>query len=111
MAETTHLGLPVLEAGQAQKHVTVNEALHLLDGVVQLAVIDRDLAAPPGAPGEGDRYIVAAGATGDWSGQDDAVAHGSLMRGGVSCCRRRGGSPSWRTRRRCSTGPARHGRG
>ncbi|MCC6919414.1 MAG: DUF2793 domain-containing protein [Alphaproteobacteria bacterium] len=71
---TVWLGLPVVEAGQAQKHVTVNEALHMLDGVVQLAVIDRDLAAPPGSPAEGDRYIVAAGATGDWSGHDGEVA-------------------------------------
>ena len=38
MPETsTHLLLPYLLAAQAQKHVTVNEALRLLDGLVQLA--------------------------------------------------------------------------
>ncbi len=44
---TAHLSLPYIAAAQAQKHVTHNEALHILDSVVQLAVIDRDLAAPP----------------------------------------------------------------
>jgi len=67
---TTHLLLPYILAAQAQKHVTHNEALRLLDGLVQLAVLDRDLTAPPGSPADGDRYIVASGATGDWAGWD-----------------------------------------
>ncbi len=74
MPETLSLGLPVLVAEQAQKHVTHNEALILLDAIVQLSVKDRDLAAPPGSPGEGDRYIVAAGATGEWAGHDGEIA-------------------------------------
>ncbi|HMQ65237.1 MAG TPA: DUF2793 domain-containing protein [Amaricoccus sp.] len=80
---TTHLLLPYLLASQAQKHVTVNEALRLLDGLVQLAVLDRDLIAPAGAPADGDRYIVVAGATGVWTGWDGSVAYwvdGSWMR-------------------------------
>jgi hypothetical protein len=44
-----------LFAAQAQKHVTVNEALRLLDGLVQLAVLDRHLTAPPASPADGDR--------------------------------------------------------
>ena len=48
---TTHLLLPYILAAQAQKHVTHNEALRLLDGLVQLSVLDRDLTAPPGSPG------------------------------------------------------------
>ncbi|MDZ4128655.1 MAG: DUF2793 domain-containing protein, partial [Hydrogenophaga sp.] len=71
---TTHLLLPFILAAQAQKHVTHNEALRLLDGLVQLAVLDRDLTAPPGSPADGDRYIVASGATGDWAGWDLNVA-------------------------------------
>jgi hypothetical protein len=58
MSNTTHLQLPYLLASQAQKHVTHNEALRLLDAMVQLAVLDRDLTAPPGSPADGDRYIV-----------------------------------------------------
>ena len=71
---TTHLLLPYILAAQAQKHVTHNEALRLLDGLVQLSVLDRDLTAPPGSPADGDRYIVASGATGDWAGWDLNVA-------------------------------------
>ena len=71
--ESIHLGLPYLAAAQAQKHVTHNEALRRLDAVVQLAVIDR-LAAPPGSPEEGDRYIVDASATGAWVGHDGDIA-------------------------------------
>lgn len=50
---------------------------------VQLAVLDRDLGAPPGGPADGDRYIVASGATGAWSGWDGSVAYwvdGAWMR-------------------------------
>ncbi len=67
---TTHLLLPYILAAQAQKHVTHNEALRLLDAMVQLSVLDRDLTAPPASPADGDRYIVASGATGLWSGWD-----------------------------------------
>ncbi len=74
MSETTHLGLPFLEAAQAQKHVTVNAALARLDALVQLSVIDRTHAAPPSAPVEGDRYIVAASATGAWAGASGQIA-------------------------------------
>lgn len=71
---TTHLGLPYLMAAQAQKHVTHNEALRLLDAMVQLAVLDRTRTAPPASPADGDRHLVASGATGLWSGWDLNVA-------------------------------------
>src|SRR5581483_3802132 len=74
MSTTPNLGLPYLEAGQAQKHVTHNEALRSLDTLVQLAVLDRDLAAPPVSPAEGERWIVKAGATGAWAGRDNQIA-------------------------------------
>ena len=67
---TPNLALPYLAAAQAQKHVTVNEALDALDGLVQLSVISAALSAPPGNPTEGDRYIIASGATGAWTGWD-----------------------------------------
>lgn len=71
---TTHLLLPYILASQAQKHVTHNEALRLLDAMVQLAVLDRDLTTPPVSPADGDRYLVASGATGLWAGWDLNVA-------------------------------------
>ena len=54
-----HLLLPFILAAQAQKHVTHNEAIRLLDAIVQLSVLDRDLTVPPASPVDGDRYIVA----------------------------------------------------
>ncbi|MGE3832991.1 MAG: DUF2793 domain-containing protein [Parvibaculaceae bacterium] len=74
MSDTQHLGLPLLAASQAQKHVTHNEALMLVDALLQLGIISRALAAPPGSPEEGDRYLVAASASGGWSGHDGELA-------------------------------------
>jgi hypothetical protein len=71
---TTNLLLPFIQAAQAQKHITHNDALRLLDGLTQISVLDRDLAAPPVSAAEGARYIVAGGATGLWAGWDGDVA-------------------------------------
>ncbi len=74
---TPHLSLPYLAAAQAQKHVTVNEALALLDALTGCAVLSRALAAEPAAPSEGDAYLLPAGSAGaDWEGRPA----GSLMR-------------------------------
>lgn len=72
---TTHLQLPYMLAGQAQKHVTHNEALRLLDALVQIAVVDRHLTTPPVSPTEGARYIVASSGAGAWSGWDLNIAY------------------------------------
>src|SRR5262245_34467817 len=74
MDDTANLKLPYIVAAQAQKHVTHNEALRALDAIVQLMVLDKDLAAPPGSPVAGDRYIVAASPIGAWAGQAGKVA-------------------------------------
>lgn len=74
MAETPNLKLPEMSAAQSQKHVTHNEALRVLDGVVQLSVKSRTLTSPPGGPSDGDRYIIGSGATGSWAGKDLNVA-------------------------------------
>ncbi len=67
MSESNNLGLPFLDAAQAQKHVTVNEALSRLDALVHLAVMSRVLATPPATPAQGDRYLVPVAATGSWA--------------------------------------------
>lgn len=74
MSDTPLLQLPYLAAGQAQKHITHNEALDRLDTLVQLSVIDRNLSAPPLNPVEGDSYIIPAGATAAWSGHAMHIA-------------------------------------
>jgi hypothetical protein len=68
------LGLPYIQPAQAQKHVTHNEALRVLDVIVQLAVLDRTQTAAPISPDIGSRYIVGEGALGEWSGQDGNIA-------------------------------------
>lgn len=74
MSNSLNLGLPYLQASQAQKHVTVNDALRRIDAVVQLTVADRNRTAPPASPQEGDRHIVAASPTGAWAGHAFEVA-------------------------------------
>jgi hypothetical protein len=73
MSETYQFKLPFIEASQAQKHVTVNEALARLDAFAQLRVQSR-IQPEPASPIDGQSYIVPAGAGGGWVGQDNAVA-------------------------------------
>lgn len=51
----------------------VNEALARLDSLLHTA-IEAELSAPPVGPVEGECWLVGAAATGDWSGQDGAIA-------------------------------------
>lgn len=74
METTTYLDLPYIMPSQAQKHVTHNEALSILDAVIQLSVRDRDLTEPSGTEDDGERYIVAEGGTGAWLDWDGAIA-------------------------------------
>ena len=74
MPDTPNLALPLIAAAQAQNHVTHNEALFAIDALLQCAVKDKDLGAPPAAPAEGDRYIVAASPAGAWAGQAGIIA-------------------------------------
>jgi hypothetical protein len=74
LENTPNLDLPYISPAQAQKHVTHNEAIRMLDALVQLCVRDRHLTAPPESPAEGDRHIVAAGATGEWNARDGQIA-------------------------------------
>lgn len=77
MSQSTNLLLPYLAAGQAQKHVTVNEALKKLDGLVQLAAVSATTSAQPGSPADGQAYILPAGKTGaQWGAMTDlAIAY------------------------------------
>jgi hypothetical protein len=68
------LSLPYIMPAQAQKHVTHNEAIRLLDLMVQLTVADRTLSNPPVAPAVGARYIVGPSPAGEWSGQAGSIA-------------------------------------
>jgi hypothetical protein len=71
---TTRLFLPYILAAQAQKHVTHNEALRRLDGLINLTVEDRTRTAPPANPDEGQAHLVASGGSGFWDGWAGDVA-------------------------------------
>ncbi|MDE3237346.1 MAG: DUF2793 domain-containing protein [Paracoccaceae bacterium] len=74
MAETSQLNLPLLAPSQAQKTVTVNEALARIDGLAQMVLASRSVTLPPVAAAEGTAYGVPPGAVNDWAGQDGRVA-------------------------------------
>ncbi|WP_430512854.1 DUF2793 domain-containing protein [Pannonibacter phragmitetus] len=74
MSETARLGLPLIAAAQAQKHVTHNEALARLDALAHLRLIE-ERQAPPAAAGEGDTFLVATGAWGAFAGHEKKAAH------------------------------------
>lgn len=71
--QTTNLALPYILPSQAQKHVTHNEALQRLDALVQM-VVTAERAAPPEASDEGQCFLVAEEASGDWTGKEGRLA-------------------------------------
>lgn len=74
MENTANLLLPYIMPSQAQKHVTHNEALVLLDAFVHLTVLSRDTTEPPVEAADGERYIVPSTASGAWDGWTDSIA-------------------------------------
>ena len=77
MNETARLAMPLLQAAQAQKHVTVNEALMRLDGLVNPVLRSVTTQDPPAQVIDGQCWGVPDGATGGWSGQVGQIAIGS----------------------------------
>ncbi|MGL5446043.1 MAG: DUF2793 domain-containing protein [Rhabdaerophilum sp.] len=74
MSTTSLLSLPYIAAGQAQKHVTVNEALRMLDALVQLSVKTTAATTPPTSPTEGERHQLGSSPTGAWAGHANKIA-------------------------------------
>jgi hypothetical protein len=65
--------LPFILTSQAQKHVTHNQELQILDALVQLTAISSSRSVrPPGAQ-EADIYIIANSTTGVWSGHEHDI--------------------------------------
>lgn len=74
MVKTANLELPLVQAAQAQKHVTVNEALALLDAAAQLRLMSATVMDPPVGASDGEAYAVPPGATGAWAFEPGKVA-------------------------------------
>lgn len=75
MSDSPNLGLPFIEAAQAQKHVTHNEALVYLDALVQASAADMAAEFPPPDPPNGTRVVVGAAPGGAFSGQAGKIAY------------------------------------
>ncbi len=73
MTDTYNFQMPLIDAAQAQKHVTINEALARADAAVQLRLVARNVTVPPAAV-DGAAYGVGVGGVDDWSGHDGSVA-------------------------------------
>ena len=74
MDNTANLQLPLVQASQAQKHVTVNEALLRLDAASQLVLQQTGVTTPPAGADDGACFGIGTGAMGAWAGQDGKVA-------------------------------------
>jgi hypothetical protein len=71
--ETINLALPYILSAQAQKHVTHNEALRRLDGLVQL-VVQWEGDTPPAIPVEGQCFAVGSSPGGAWTSKAHRLA-------------------------------------
>jgi hypothetical protein len=74
MGLTDRLKLPLLAVAQAQKEVTHNEALALIDMYLQPNVESVGLNTAPASPIPGQCWIVGSAPTGAWVGQGNAIA-------------------------------------
>ena len=74
MSSSPILSMPYILPGQAQKHVTHNQALEMLDALVQLRLSDTEVTAPPSEPFEGQVVAVAATTTGPFAGKEGQLA-------------------------------------
>ena len=75
METTPRLGLPLLIAGQVQKELFHNEALAMIDLLVNGSVEGPPIAAPPAIPSPGTIYrVTSAGANGAFAGHEGSLA-------------------------------------
>lgn len=78
MADATmNMELPLLLPAQAQKHVTVNDALMRLDGQVDLVLQSLTRTIPPATIVDGMCWAVPPGAVNAWEGQSGKIAIGA----------------------------------
>lgn len=64
-------GIPYVPEGTLDPAAGLNDAIDVIDALLQTGVIRMDLTAPPGSPLDGDLYVPAAPASGAWAGLAD----------------------------------------
>ena len=94
MSETSaRFALPFILPGQAQKEVFHNEALSLIDAALHAAAEGETSTPPIAEPQAGRSWLVGAGATGAWAGQENHIA--TWTSGGWRFCRPVAGMLVW----------------
>ena len=71
---TPRFALPLLSVGQAQKEMSHNEALSLLDFTVQAVAAEIGRNTPPTSPDLGACWVVGTTPSGVWTGHAKALA-------------------------------------
>lgn len=74
MTTTNNLNLNLVQQNQAQKEVTVNEALIAIDALINIGAENIGQITPPSSPNDGEIYIIGSLANNDWLGQDNKIA-------------------------------------
>lgn len=75
MSDTTaRLRLPMIRPGQAQKELSHNEALAIIDLLIDAQVAGFALNTPPASPGLGAAWVVGSAPSGAWAGQAGRLA-------------------------------------
>lgn len=68
---TPNTGIPYVPESTLDPAAGLNLALNVIDALLQTRVLSMALTAPPGSPADGDLYIPATPATGDWLNLED----------------------------------------
>jgi Protein of unknown function (DUF2793)/Chaperone of endosialidase len=71
---TNALRLPYLFSSQADKHVTINQSLEMLDNILMANVSESDQNAPPTAPSEHFKVLIGGQPTGLFVGHINELA-------------------------------------
>lgn len=74
MAKSARIGMPFLSPGQAQKEISHNEALILLDFLIHGCCAGAPSNAPPQLREVGLTYLCGPLPTGEWSGHPNSIA-------------------------------------
>ncbi len=75
MTNTTNLNIALIAQNQAQKEITANEAISIIDAILNRGAIHRGTNTPPGSPIAGDLYIIGASPTGIWASKANNITY------------------------------------
>jgi hypothetical protein len=74
MSTSTNNHIPYVPQNTLDPAAGLNDAINVIDALLNTRVTSMDLTVPPSSPADGEMYIAGSGATGDWSGHDNAFA-------------------------------------